>query len=258
VAELGAYVYGVVSGAAALSDLRGVGAVHDGALAAVISRVALADFDEAPLSERLGDPEWLERAVRAHEEVLDAVRARATVIPMRLLSIYRSEASVRDFLAGQARYLEATLARLEGKTEWGVKVFADLDCVERLVAEDEVGLAGGAAGAGAAYMQARIRARQAGERAERLVGEASMRIHERLWSLAAEALVSPPQRPAASGHAGEMILNGVYLVEDDRQRGFHDDVHSLQSEYAGLGLELEPTGPWPAYNFVPDTIGAAE
>ncbi len=32
---------------------------------------------------------------------------------------------------------------------------------------------------------------------------------------------------------------------------------ALQAEFEPLGLELEPTGPWPAYNFIPGTIGAA-
>ena len=54
-----------------------------------------------------------------------------------------------------------------------------------------------------------------------------------------------------------MALNGVYLVEDASQDAFHLEVEALRREYAGLGLELEATGPWPAYNFVPGAIGAA-
>jgi hypothetical protein len=73
----------------------------------------------------------------------------------------------------------------------------------------------------------------------------------------ADALTSPPQRPEVSGHPGQMLLNGVYLVEDDQLATFQALVDELQEQYEDDGLELLPTGPWPAYNFVPGTIGAA-
>jgi hypothetical protein len=60
-----------------------------------------------------------------------------------------------------------------------------------------------------------------------------------------------------SGRGAEMVLNGVYLVGDNAQDAFDQAIRGLQSEFASAGLELEPSGPWPAYNFVPGTIGAA-
>jgi hypothetical protein len=49
----------------------------------------------------------------------------------------------------------------------------------------------------------------------------------------------------------------VYLVSTEAQERFHAQVHALGQEFERLGLELETTGPWPAYNFVPGGIGAA-
>jgi gas vesicle protein GvpL/GvpF len=54
-----------------------------------------------------------------------------------------------------------------------------------------------------------------------------------------------------------MFLNGVYLVADETLDGFHEEVQALQAEFDPHGIELVCTGPWPAYNFVPGTIGAA-
>jgi hypothetical protein len=54
-----------------------------------------------------------------------------------------------------------------------------------------------------------------------------------------------------------MVLNGVYLVSDDEQRAFDTRVAELRETFGPIGLELVQTGPWPAYNFVPGTIGAA-
>jgi hypothetical protein len=81
-------------------------------------------------------------------------------------------------------------------------------------------------------------------------------IHEQLSEVTAEALSVPLQRPEASGHDGQMLLNGVYLVENAQQQTFFALIDELRREYESLGLELVPTGPWPAYNFVPGAIGA--
>jgi hypothetical protein len=54
-----------------------------------------------------------------------------------------------------------------------------------------------------------------------------------------------------------MVLNGVYLVGDHDRERFHAEVQALEAEFAPLSVALELTGPWPAYNFVPGTIGAA-
>ena len=44
---------------------------------------------------------------------------------------------------------------------------------------------------------------------------------------------------------------GVYISR------IHEEVRALQAEFDPHGMELVCTGPWPAYNFVPGTIGAA-
>jgi hypothetical protein len=58
-----------------------------------------------------------------------------------------------------------------------------------------------------------------------------------------------PQSAELSGHSGEMVLNGAYLVDDERLDGFRSVVEELGRAYADSGLAFELTGPWPAYNF---------
>ncbi len=54
-----------------------------------------------------------------------------------------------------------------------------------------------------------------------------------------------------------MILNAAYLLDDHRNESFYEELENLSGRFAPLGIELELTGPWPAYNFVPGAIGAA-
>ncbi len=258
--ELGWYVYGVIGGEAApawtlpaVDRAHAVATVREGSLAAVVSRVAQDEFGEARLREHLSDMGWVETTARAHEGVLEQTRAQATVVPMRMCTVYRTEDGVREMLRREAEGLTAALAHLEGKTEMGVKVFATGAPVTAPDPEPELE----GPGAGAAYMERRRRDRDRVEEAAQRLEHAAEEIHARLRALADDGLLTPPQRPEASGHAGEMILNGVYLVADDTLEAFRGDVSDLAEAYGPAGLELELTGPWPAYNFVPGTIGAA-
>ena len=258
--ELGWYVYGVIGGETApawtlpaVDREHGVTMLREGSLAAVASRVAFEDFGETKLREHLADMSWVETTARAHEGVLEETRAQVTVIPMRMCTVYRSEDRVREMLRREAAALSEALSHLDGKSEMGVKVFAGGAPVAAPEPEPELG----GPGAGAAYMERRRQDRDRADEAAQRLEQAVEEIHSRLSALADDGLVVPPQRPEASGHPGEMVLNGVYLVEDTALEAFGGGVTELAEAFAPAGLELELTGPWPAYNFVPGTIGAA-
>jgi hypothetical protein len=226
-------------------------------LAAVVSEVSLADFDEDRLRERLADMKWLERTARAHEQVLETVSLTTTLIPMRLCSVYRDEEGVSAMLAREAQALEEALTYLEGKREWGIKVFAGAAGAAR--DEDAAASDGDAAASdsGTDYMRRRRVDRERRLSADQELYDACATIHQSLAEAAADAVSSPPQRPEVSGHPGQMLLNGVYLVETDHEETFFDVVDDLRARHEDDGLELLQTGPWPAYNFVPGAIGAA-
>jgi hypothetical protein len=221
--------------------------LSEGALAAVTSRVPLDEFDEERLREHLADMTWVEATARAHEGVLDRACEQTTVIPMRMCTVYRTEDGVREMLRRETDAFEEALEHLAGKAEWGVKAFVSLDGDE----------AGGDAATGAAYMERKRTERERRQRALDAAEAAASTIQARLSIAADDANVIPLQRPEASGHAGAMVLNSVYLVADDTRSHFHEEVRALQDEFGPDGIEIILTGPWPAYNFVPGTIGAA-
>jgi hypothetical protein len=232
-------------------DGQSVEPVIEGHLAAVTSRVAREDFDEAQLRANLSDMAWVETIARAHEGALDELCTRATVIPMRMCTVFRTERQVREMLAREASQFGEALERLAAKREWGVQAFADpararLSDAESFGSPDE----------GAAYMQRRREERDLRQQHDQLVEQAANEVHERLSAITVESILNPPQRPEASGRSGQMVLNGVYLVADDAQESFQHEVRALQDELAATGLELVITGPWPPYNFVTESIGA--
>jgi hypothetical protein len=259
--ERGLYVYCVVSADAKLpAGLLGVEAngaptllAHED-LAAVVSHVPLAEFEEERLREHLADMAWVERTARAHEHMLEMIAGVTTLIPMRMCSIYRSEDGVREMLAHEHDALNAALEHLRGRAEWAVKVFAEQPPrATTPAAEPE---AAEQPNSGTDYMRRRQSERDARWTVDEELHAVSLTIHERLSEIAVGAITAPLQRSEVSGHEGQMLLNGVYLVESEHEQAFLGLVEQLGDEYAPLGLVLEPTGPWPAYNFVPGAIGA--
>ncbi len=269
--ELGWYVYGVVGADSLdLSDLplRGADARHQvqvlrqGDLAALASHVPLSEFGEQTLRESLNDVAWLEGTARGHEHVLDEVRAVTTVIPMRLCTVYRSEDSVTEMLTREHSSLTEALSRLTAKTEWGLKIFVEPSAAERAAKQTshEAGRLDAEledASAGSAYIRRKQLDVVLREQTDGLIDGCVDEAHSRLSALSVEALSNPLQRPEASGHSGEMVLNGVYLLDDAATEEFHAAVAVLIDKHGAHGFEFEATGPWPPYNFVKSSIEAA-
>jgi hypothetical protein len=90
------------------------------------------------------------------------------------------------------------------------------------------------------------------ETADRLAAELADDVHARLQERAVEARKRPPQNRELSGHEGEMVLNGAYLVERDQADGLRDLVGELEQHHRELGARLELGGPFPPYSFVPE------
>src|SRR5919108_628288 len=177
---------------------------------------------------------------------------------MRLCTIYSSEEQVREMLVRERTQLLDALERLEGKAEWGVKLIAEPGALERAAAAKRTdGPEERTESRGTAYMNRKRREARAQEEEDQVAEEWGRALHERLSEAASEALLNPLQRPEVSGHDGEMLLNGVYLVEDRDVEDFRALVDRLTDEYRAVGATVELTGPWPAYNFVKSSIEAA-
>lgn len=263
--ELAHYVYGVVPARMEMPpDLAGVdpryevSLVEEGDLAALVSRVSLAEFGEQPLHENLNDVGWLEEKARAHEHVLDVALQRGTVVPLRLCTIYSGEEQVGEMLARERAVMTDALERLDGRAEWGVKAIAEPGALERAAVQRSGDRSTEAsASRGTAYMNRRRDEARARVEEEEIADEWASALHDRLAGAASEALLNPLQHSEVSGHEGDMLLNGVYLIEDDAVAGFSALVDRLAEEYRPLGVSVELTGPWPPYNFVKSSIESA-
>lgn len=248
------YVYAITPELApgALADLEGiegsaVRVLTADDLTAVVSSVDAETFGEQGLRRNLEDMRWLEKTVRGHNRVVEAVATRSAVAPMGLATVYYDDDRVREALREQAETFRQVLDGITGRTEWGVKGYVDLSAYS-----DDTGQAASSAAdseqrPGAAYLS-RLRQRRKG-RAEAVEEswQLAQHTHTALDELAHASRLHPAQNRELAGYEGVMVLNGAYLVDDARNEEFATAVDDLDGRSDALRLEL--TGPWPAYSF---------
>jgi gas vesicle protein GvpL/GvpF len=238
------------------SGLGPVETVASGALAALVSPVAEAEYSEAQLRRNLNDLAWLERVARAHEAVLEQAFAAGPIVPLRLCTLYESETRVRHMLEREAATLSGALETLDGRQELGVKVLLDPD---RLAAAARAGSPDVASyerdlegrSEGGAYMLRRRLERRVHELARARAREIAGEVHAQLADRAIDAVTHRPQNRELSGHEGEMVLNAAYLVDAQRAAEVRSVASELERGLGAVGARIELTGPWPPFNFVP-------
>jgi Gas vesicle synthesis protein GvpL/GvpF len=200
--------------------------IREGELLAVVSRHVHPPGDPAL------DALWV------HERVVERIMADRTVLPMRFGTKLPDEEAMQEVLATRQQELVATLARVRGRVEVGIRA------MQPLGAEPGSNNSGSAptaqvATSGRDYLEAKLRN---GRRVER---EAAA-LHEPLASLAVAVSRQPARAP-------DELLRASYLIEAPVLARFRATVERLQRTHPGTAILC--TGPWPPYSFV---VNAAE
>jgi hypothetical protein len=223
-------------------------------LEVLVSKVSLQEFGEEAVRAHLEDMAWLEAKARVHQGVLEVSSIHQAVLPMRFCTIYESEERIRDMLDERYDDLIGALERLRNKQEWGVKVYYNAEALAQQVGRrsDRVRALGAEMEQKTSGMVYFLRKQQEGvvaEEVERVYAECAQRSHDRLAGCACDAAINPLQSKELTGWEDEMILNGAYLVAEERLVDFGEALEGLRAEYEQLGFAYAVTGPWPPYNF---------
>lgn len=212
---------------------------HEG-LVAVVGTVPETDFAEEPLRARLEDLEWLTATARAHQGVVDWLTAVTTPLPLRLATVFRDDSGVRAMLQERADDFHHALDRLDGRVEWGVKVFAETETAPAPEQPHKPAT-------GRDYLRQRRLRQQAHAEIRENTEQFARRLHETLSGRAEDSRLHTPQNPALSGSSGRNVLNAAYLVPRAESEAF---VTKVDQEKSGIpGVRVELTGPWAAYSF---------
>ncbi|MFJ8535295.1 GvpL/GvpF family gas vesicle protein [Streptomyces sp. NPDC093591] len=217
---------------------------HHG-LIAVVSTVPEVDFAEEPLRAHLEDLDWLTATARAHQTVIDALTVVTTPLPLRLATVFRDDSGVRTMMEAREEDFRRVLDRLEGRVEWGVKVYAETQPAE--AAKPAEPRPEAKAVSGRDYLRRRRMQTQAREDVWHRATEFAGRLHETLSSFAEDSRMHAPQNSALSRAPGQNVLNAAYLVPRADSEEFVELVDRAKDDAPGIRVEL--TGPWAAYSF---------
>jgi hypothetical protein len=220
--DRGRYVYAVCRGLDS-GVLAGVPALGDGPLETiealdlqgVVSTVDLDEFGEKGLRNNLEKPGWLERTARRHDAVVQACARNAPTAPMRLATICFDDWTVRRRLELRYDALAAALARIDGRQEWSVKVYAHSALAPT---SDEA----------------------------RAVA-AAREVDETLRGLAVATRRLRAPDPRLPGVGESMLLSGTYLVDEPQAAAFVEQVATLAAAHTEVSVACG--GPWPPYSF---------
>ncbi|MFG3280391.1 GvpL/GvpF family gas vesicle protein [Streptomyces sp. NPDC048111] len=220
-------------------------------LAFVAGRVPAADFNERALKAHFEDLQWLEAVARAHHDVVQALATRATVLPLRMATLYQDDDRARQALLQQHASFTARLAQLDAHKEFGVKLYLAPLAGPSAPGQDTGGQDTGGQGAASAtpgktYLRRRRAEHQAVEarygQARRAAGE--------LEAIAARYATHRVRHAVQSGALtgpAENVLNDAYLVPDEDAERFRAAVEQAAEAFDGLRVEV--TGPWAPYSF---------
>jgi hypothetical protein len=252
----GVWVYAVIRAERAEDRASGLSGVADepvrvvsaDELAAVVGTVGLHEFGRHALRRNLEDLDWVAQKARAHDAVITSVARFGPVIPVRMATVYLDDARVGKLLTDRREDFEATLCRLAGRDELGVKVFAD---PKALLAQNGRQDDGGPQ-TGTAYLMRRRRELSSRDEAYQAAALEADRIHSTLMRYAVDGKRRPPPDSSLSGRDEVTVLNGTYLVDSDVVEQFRETVATLSMSTGRLSLEM--TGPWPPYSFAGEPV----
>ncbi|MFJ2671709.1 GvpL/GvpF family gas vesicle protein [Streptomyces sp. NPDC087525] len=229
-----------------------------GALTAVVQHVEAARFSEDAWRERLSDQGELERCARAHHHVVSAVAARGATVPLPLATLYRSDERARQGLRQDAERFHTVLRRIEGRVEWGVKVYAappprpaaaqtPAPSLSSSPSSAGAGRGRPSSGDGRAYLDRKrgIQKRREQQHDEALRAAETVDTAMRTVAAASRHLRTHVQEPLEPRRT--QVLNAAYLVDEKR----YDDVaRTVRALRRSTGMDIEMSGPWVPYSFV--------
>lgn len=229
-------------------------------LEAVVSAVQLEEFDSEEIKQRAQtDIHWIKDKALIHEAVIEAAMhcngKIIAVIPMCFGTLFTSLASIQQIFKKSYLKLENTLRNLQGKQEWGVKVYLE----NSKALEDEVQIRNEVLKAkkkelltmskGRAYFFEKQIKETIDAEVKNSIETYMQDIFLDLEYHSETSLKGKILEKEFTGKLEPMVLNAFYLVQERNIEIFKSEINRLSAEIGPKGFRLEYSGPWPPYNF---------
>ena len=218
-----------------------------GGLWLVAANAPLERYGEKPIERGLRDLAWVSSVAVPHEAVVEHVARNGTVVPMKLFTLFRSDARALEHVAKRRKRIDRVVERIEGREEWGLRVLLDEAAALKRARDEVQAVAPGAPGA--AFL---LRKKKEHDLAREVIEHARDRA-DGLFELLAIQADDARRRPPPPGEIGKrVLLDAAFLLQRKKAKAFQTKVRAEAKKLADRDYQLTLTGPWPAYTFVSD------
>ena len=253
------YVYAVVPPATAVDvapsgiDDRAVTLVVNEDVAALVTRVDASEYADG-LDDRVANVAWIAPRATAHDAVVTWASDVGAVVPLPILSLFRSEDAVRSMLAARRAELVSLLAHVARGREYGVRIFRLDEELRRSLASFSAPIAAleaevaAVTSPGQGYLLTRKLEQARKDELRRVSAEVAGIVFNELSARSIAA--SQDALPQTTGEqSGAAVLNASFLVAHDGLEAFRAAVTEFVHAHERRGFRVEFTGPWPPYHF---------
>lgn len=218
----------------------------------IVGGVPRAQWGAAEIEAKLHDMDWLGAVALGHEAVVERFVGAPALVPSKLFTLFHDDGRAVAHVDEDRKRIGKLLDKVGGRAEFGVRIALDEALALRKAEADAKRLSKGSTGAGFLLRKKRVAeiARAGGASAR----TAAVAMHRALTKRAVDT-VRKEIAQTADGGTSRMLLDAAYLVDAKRAKAFRKEAKALARNASREGLELELTGPWPAYHFA--TGGAA-
>jgi Gas vesicle synthesis protein GvpL/GvpF len=213
----------------------------------VVADAPLDRYGEDAINRGLSDLDWVSRAAVAHEAVIESFVAAPAVLPMKLFTIFTSDARAREHIRRQAARIDALIRRVANHQEWGLRVVLDRPDRAKTAPRSKQAKRDLT---GRSFLLDKKAARDRSTELARHAREAVADLFDRLSEHAAKS-----KRRAAGElpvQSGPLLLDAAFLVLARKSARFRTVVGREARMLGRQGYSLTLSGPWPPYTFVQD------
>jgi hypothetical protein len=217
-----------------------------GGLWAVVADAPLDRYGSEPIERGLSDLDWVSTCAVGHEAVVEHVARHGTTIPLKLFTLFATDARALAHIAEIRGRLDRLVRRLAGRDEWGVRVLLDERKARQRVSERALRETAGVSTGKRFLLLKKTQQQAVRDLAER--GRAEIdRVFE---TLARHADDARRRTPVEAETLGRLLLDAAFLVRGSRVSRFRAAAKNAATRLERLGYDVTLSGPWPPYNFV--------
>ncbi|MBU1121148.1 MAG: GvpL/GvpF family gas vesicle protein [Candidatus Omnitrophota bacterium] len=223
-------------------------------LYAIVSKVSSEEFAKENLEKNLNDMDWVKKKANIHEQVIEGIMKSRCVLPFKFATLYNSEVSLKLSIENHVQAFRENLEVLEGKQEWGVKIYCDIERLkETLISRDQeilnINEEINNSSSGKGYLLKKKKEDLINQLLNKKYSSCTKACFEELNRHCVKSRINRLLPKEVTERKEEMILNSAFLIEENTAIDFIAVADSLKTAYKQEGFLIDCTGPWPAYNF---------